>query len=1121
MCFDDNVAPLSVRYLNAQLSAMWQNAVDCVSHEGKKTTVDVRSPDYQNHKYTRSLAEFHFAGNAPSRGSIAVENLFFNGIFGKPRLEFICNHEAALYLTLKKGHFNKVYPTKAAVKGYKPNTRDNVAFDGLEVAFRLKFTRHNLSGKDTRIGNGSNLIQMMILDFSSAQMVMFKPDLPIGTSESLEWYLKKYLTFLQNAGHHVRFDLPDFDDDKYKSYINYSLVTRALEHEELCASVTVHGISEYKINEFLRETWLDVVSTTQGFNGGPLPTDMLSSCLTEIQSTWIGNLDHHFHIRFSPPRVRALCTHEVVLYFTASNVYFYNSEDFTHEPIKYYADWSFAFIVDVVEDKSSAAHSLKLDLSTARFCQHLSTTFAKGVSTHFEFLISFLSYQYLELLVIYNMLTIYYPGGYHSGDFDAPGFTDISEDESEWTVEKVAKSSESATIAWTETIKQITLYGFDHMIAISELSINALFASLRKAALKSSGCLAEWSHKKAFHADFSNIRVKLLSGTKALVTFTVDHGHLTLADKRRKYDFTSWTISYEVDIKMVDETELHCNDDWLSYLTNLLAGTREGYETYSTTKHIILDFANAKYVYKHSSMPSMWDDGAIVAIDKLKSFIYFMRKYLVELSVGGHNILHSIPIFPLTHHFGLTSVSFQIVSKDVVTITNCMFGREAPVIMVVGMMGGRQLPAATISWGHGWVIPGSRTPSHGTMCLSRAAFLEGKLLPTLEVVNRHTTVVPRFPGDHEEEWKVHLTTWDNHHYRKNERCNWKKVTGNPGWLEYAWEHRDEWTYEHDGTQNKAFAYSVLCHTKNQLCIPTAYRPRSMEIILRGESVLRVKRKHDEEKSNWSKRSSAKWSVRMNVNTEPSGLRVTILDEVHPVFDKTEAEGQWDIDTHQLLEEHLPRVVDVTEVIHDLKHVFEGAWEYSCAGSKTYTLVSPVFTPNGDLIVQLGGFAESSTTTVASAVTSPSKLTPRIGGPAARIGDHLVPNGAIESFSLNGHIAGGGLTIAPRNMTDSFITASSASPLLTPPAIEAVGEPLIVQQSDVFGQPKVGDVAGATIDTSEVLHAAAQAIGEKLGSNVYVPTPTMEVPKLDSPILKLPVAATEEPTPEPDLAAAGF
>jgi hypothetical protein len=120
MCLNDNSATLSVRYLNAQLSAMWENAVECVGHEGQKTTVDLRSPDYNNHKYARSLAQFHFAGTTLPKGSVPKQNLLFNGTFGEPRLEFICNHEAALYLKLQNGHFDKVYPTKANTINYKP-----------------------------------------------------------------------------------------------------------------------------------------------------------------------------------------------------------------------------------------------------------------------------------------------------------------------------------------------------------------------------------------------------------------------------------------------------------------------------------------------------------------------------------------------------------------------------------------------------------------------------------------------------------------------------------------------------------------------------------------------------------------------------------------------------------------------------------------------------------------------------------------------------------------------------------------------------------------------------------------------------------------------------------------
>ncbi|KAJ7731993.1 hypothetical protein B0H16DRAFT_1582407 [Mycena metata] len=958
MCLHDNSATLSARYLNAQLSAMWANAVECVGHEGKMATVELRSDEYEKHKYTRSLAQFHFAGNKTPRGSISKEKLLFDATFGEPHLKFICNHEVALYLKLQTGHFNKVYPVSSTLNAFKSNTRDNVPFEGLEVAFRLEFSRTALSGEDSRIGNGSgHLIQMMILDFSSARMALFKADLPIGTADALEWYLKKYLTFLQNAGHHVRLDLPDFDDDQYKPTINYSLATRALEHQELFANVAVHGVSESSINGFLRETWLDVVSKSQGFCGQP-PIDKLSSCLVEIQSTWVGGLDRHFHIKFGPPSVKVLCTHEVVLYFTAAKVHFHESEDFSREPVHSFANWEFAFIVDVIEEKVVGhASSLKLHISTARFCQHLSTVVARDVHVHFTHIIKFFEYHYFELLAGYEMINIFYPGDYRSPDSDEAGFTDPSDDERQWKPVPGDDVSGSTIIVWSEIIKKISLYGFDHINAISEVSINALFDSFYRANSKFSGCLAEWHYGKKFGGNFSKINVKLLSGDKALVTFTVDHGYITLENKRR-YDFSSWTISYTVNLKMVDQTDLHCDQAWLTSFAGSVFGIHQVHRhTYATVKHIVLDFANAEYIYKHSSMPNIWDEGHLVAIERLKSFIHYMGKYLNVLSRGGHNIIHSIPIFPHTHEFGLTSASFQVVSKSPVIVTNYMFEHEVPVLMVVGMVCGRLLPVQTIPWVGGWVFSGGRSKSHGTICLSRTAFLEKKLLATLELVNRRTTVIPRFPREGEDEWKVYLTTWADHPSRTHEECQWTKVeNSNPSWLEYTWEHRDEWSYEHEGTRHGASGYSVLCHTKNQLCIPTSYRPRSMEIMLRGESVLRLQGK--EEKENWSKHSSATWSVRIQINSGPSGLRVVVVEQVQPVFEKSEE--KWDLDPHALLEEHLPRVVDIKEVVETLKVIFEGAWEYSCAGLKTYNLTSPAFTPNGDLVVQLNNFVDNST-----------------------------------------------------------------------------------------------------------------------------------------------------------------
>lgn len=101
---------------------MWANAVECVGHEGHMTSVELRSDEYKKHKYTRSLAQFHFAGNKTPKGLIPKENLMFNATFGEPHLKFICNHEVALYLKLQNGHFNRLYPVSSTLNAFKSNT---------------------------------------------------------------------------------------------------------------------------------------------------------------------------------------------------------------------------------------------------------------------------------------------------------------------------------------------------------------------------------------------------------------------------------------------------------------------------------------------------------------------------------------------------------------------------------------------------------------------------------------------------------------------------------------------------------------------------------------------------------------------------------------------------------------------------------------------------------------------------------------------------------------------------------------------------------------------------------------------------------------------------------------
>ena len=104
MCLNGNSAPLSTRYLNSQLTTLWQNAIQCVDE--KSHTLDVYSDEYEKTKHARALAEYHYFSLKSSASAQSTADFFFYSRFGQPELKFICNHEAVLTLTINKANLN-------------------------------------------------------------------------------------------------------------------------------------------------------------------------------------------------------------------------------------------------------------------------------------------------------------------------------------------------------------------------------------------------------------------------------------------------------------------------------------------------------------------------------------------------------------------------------------------------------------------------------------------------------------------------------------------------------------------------------------------------------------------------------------------------------------------------------------------------------------------------------------------------------------------------------------------------------------------------------------------------------------------------------------------------------
>ena len=166
--------------------------------------------------------------------------------------------------------------------------------------------------------------------------------------------MKEYLSFLQQAGHHVLYNLPDFDDEKSSIKIDYSLSNDALVLQKMFPNIPICGYTVNDINEFLYKKWCQAAMADDSSG--------LSKCMSEIRSSWLMNcsIDLNFHMFLAKPRVIPLCTHEVVLIFTIEELAVFSNND-EGEALEF-QDWEIAFIIEVKHEKVDGVIRISLDL---------------------------------------------------------------------------------------------------------------------------------------------------------------------------------------------------------------------------------------------------------------------------------------------------------------------------------------------------------------------------------------------------------------------------------------------------------------------------------------------------------------------------------------------------------------------------------------------------------------------------------------------------------------------------------------------------------------------------------------------------------------------------------------
>lgn len=145
------------------------------------------------------------------------------------------------------------------------------------------------------------------------------------------------------------------------------------------------------------------------------------------------------------------------------------------------------------------------------------------------------------------------------------------------------------------------------------------------------------------------------------------------------------------------------------------------------------------------------------------------------------------------------------MTKESVTIEDYTSGSHAitdtPVVVIFGVCTKRPIPPFASKWSLGWLPTGGAKNTVGTVWFSKESFLDHRLLHVLEDFNARTTVLPKFAGIVNGVWNCDITTWEQSEQlgKRGVRCQWKELESSPRYLEYVWEHKDDWAHENEAT----------------------------------------------------------------------------------------------------------------------------------------------------------------------------------------------------------------------------------------------------------------------------------------------------------------------------------
>ncbi|KAH9891709.1 hypothetical protein C8Q73DRAFT_782384 [Cubamyces lactineus] len=975
MCSDENGAPHAVRYLNSQLAALHQNAQKCLAEHPQAIS--------EENKHFYALAEFAVLRPGVTSQVPSASNALFHARFKAPTLEFICDHDVLLHLTIDEGHFvdsSKGPSTKRQVTSFIPYCRildpPTTLPAGLRITFRAGFEMREIYGNDLRIGEYSSVIDLVVLGLrggilsisvedmltevcnpADAIVLSVSPALETGR-ETLIRYLGQYLEFLQEAGNHVLFSLPQFNQHSAPMEIDYSLASRPGEQHW---QESIYDVSVDQINAYLSSLWLKSTMLAQG-SILQEDCDWRLRCLTELVHKESG---FYYRLRFGAPRVNILCSKEVVVYFDIDELEFFDNEELAGEAIKTFKKWQIAMVMNVMPARDAAGYSITitLDLANARYHHMLSSYCGLNhdearSDQYCSTVVNFFVEDYLQILHEARYHIIYsHDSRWEMVGKPKPDAGDESEG-SWWTI----GLGEGGSAASQETIQRTKMYGFDQVVAVSQGSINVQFSAASYAIFRT------WEFEQSFSATFKPLALHLLSDNRALIWVHITSGKLkTLKNgapctEESLHEFQNWRLAFEVGLKMCAQEELENSSSPIYKATP--AYQKHGTQPDRVLKHIYLDLKNAIYIHDYSSYAGFQTvtapaDGRTL-VCKMEAVIWYLtRQYFPALCKDGLNVVFTVPVWQSgasLPSYALTDVTFHVYSRVEVTRYNWaqVSANMEPIVVVLGTTGGKPLPSQRLEFSTNWIVQANKGFSHGTISIAQRVFIEQRLLQLLANVNAQTTLIPVLFNPLLGFHGVNMKRWAEHDQRKDRPSKWRLVPSEGAdCLRYLWEHCEEWQYKLSGNGELDAAQGIYCITRNCVELPTTVKEGALHIKVSGRIDLRLSFQTATTKLTQAS-SSVYWSANVSIQTIGSSIKVSTLGSLDPTF--TEAEYTEGSTTKfrnpkDMLRGAFPEKINLDDLVQEI-HAFEGAWEYFYPLATPYSLASPVFNDDGDLLFEL-------------------------------------------------------------------------------------------------------------------------------------------------------------------------